>query len=186
MFVFSELRPLSDLFIVHQRSSFSFLPLHQLPITTPQRLGVCFWGFLNIFMWGAGIACGGGVDGWSTTSDGDSSEISERLEVKVKRSKKKPSELCGSPSLYDDLRASRFLPGLLKYCVCHDELLAYRRHTILNLYTLNTHIHITAVSCVNPHRWTPAVHLYVFQSFVIVIQTENSRTKTDNATVRLN
>lgn len=119
MFVFSELGPSSDLFIVHQRSSFSFLPLNQLPITTPQRLVVCFWGFLNIFMWGAGIACGGGVDGWSTSSDGDSSEISERLEVKVKRSKKNPSELCRSPSLYDDLRASRFRPGLLKYCVCH-------------------------------------------------------------------
>lgn len=29
----------------------------------------------------------------------------------------------------------------------------------------------------NPGRWTPAVCLYVFQSFVIVIQAEDSRTK---------
>jgi len=41
-------------------------------------------------------------------------------------------------------------------------------------------------SCDNSRRWTPAVHLYVFQSFVTVIQAENSRTKTDNVTLRLN
>jgi len=51
-------------------------------------------------------------------------------------------------------------------------------------------------SCDNSRRWTPAVHLYVFQSFVTVIQAENSsvtviqaensRTKMDNVTLRLN
>ncbi len=39
-------------------------------------------------------------------------------------------------------------------------------------------------SCVNPPRWTPAVRWYVAQS--IVVQTEDSRTKTANATVHLN
>lgn len=94
----------SDLHLIYLLSikdSFSFLPLHQLPIATPQHPVVCFWGFLNIFMWAVGITCGGGVDGWSTVSDGDSSEISKRLEVKVKESKKNPSVVRGgvSPSL---------------------------------------------------------------------------------------
>lgn len=165
MFVFSELGPPSDLFIVHQ-SSFSFPPLHQLPITTPQRPVVCFWGFLNIFMWGAGIACGGGVDGWSTSSDGDSSEISKRLEVKVKRSKKNPSALRGSPSLM-------MIWGLLAFCPGFWSTVYAMINCVLTADTqCKTYTHLTRTftlqqlvfSCVNPRRWTPAVHLYAFQS----------------------
>lgn len=176
------------LFIVHQRSSFSFPPLHQLPITTPQRSVVCFWGFLNILMWGAGIECGGGVDGWSTSSDGDSSEISKRSEVKVKRSKKNPSALFGSPSLM-------MIWGLLAFCPGFWSTVYAMINCVLTVDTqCKTYTHLTRTftlqqlvfSCVNPCRWTPAVHLYVFQSFVTVIQAENSRTKTDNATLRLN
>ncbi len=64
----------------------------------------------STFLWAAGTAYGGGVDGWSTISDGDSSEISKRLEVKVKWSKKTPSAAQrGSPSLM-------MIWGLLALC----------------------------------------------------------------------
>lgn len=181
MFVFSELGPPSDLFIEHQRNSFSFLPLHQLPIATPQHPVVCFWGFLNIFMWAAGIACGGGVDWWSTVLDGDSSEASKRLEVKVKRSKKAPQHCAGVLHSWwfegFSLSAPAFWSAACTMINCS-----------LTLDTqCQTYTHLTRTSilqqfvflCVNPHRWTPAVRFCVSKA-------EDSRTKTANASVHLN
>lgn len=119
--------------------------------------------FKNIFMWGAGIECGGGVDGWSTSSDGDSSEISKRLEVKVKRSKKNPSVLRGSPSLM-------MIWGLLAFSSGFWSTVYAMINCVLTVDTqCKTYTHLTRTftlqqlvfSCVNPRRWTPAVHLYV-------------------------
>lgn len=54
--------------------------------------------------------------------------------------KEKPLSAARESFTHDDLRDSRSLPGLLKYCVRHDKLLTYPRHTMPN-YT-----HLTRTS----------------------------------------
>lgn len=175
MFVFSGLGPPFDLFIVHQRNSFSLLPLHQLPIPTPQYSLVCFWGF-SFFMRAAGITCGGGVDKWWTVSDRHSSK---RSLVKVKRSQKNPSASCWSPSLMMIWGLLHLFPGFWNtaYAMINCLLAVDTQCPTYTHLTRTSTLQRFVFSSFNPSRWTPAVCLYVFQSFVIAIQAEDSRTK---------
>lgn len=181
MFVFSELRPSSDLFIKHQRNSFSSLPLHQLPIATHQHPVVCFWVFFQHFY----------KQQESHVEEVWTDDRPFQMETLLRFPRGWRSKLNGQrkpPQHSAGVLHSWWFEGFslfalpFEVCVRHDQLLTYPRQTMPN-YTDLTGTSILqqfVFSCVNPPRWTPAVRWYVAHS--IVVQAKDSRTKTANAT----
>ncbi len=184
MFVFSELGPPSDLFIKHQRNSFSFLPLHQLPIATHQHPVVCFWGFFNIFMSSRNRIwrrCGQMIDHFRWRLFWD---FQEGWRSKL-NGQRKPPQQHSAGVLHSWWFKGFLLFALpLKYVYAIIKLLTYPRHTMPNYTDLSgtSTLQQFVFSCVTPPppRWTPAVHWYVAHS--IVVQAKDSRTKRANAT----